>query len=49
MHYLKIALISGALCLLLTSIEKAMGWHLGLAPFIAIGVLVGVLYPTDKD
>lgn len=46
-HVLKCGLAGGAAGLLLCALEHAMGWELGIAPYCALGVLVGLIMPND--
>ena len=48
-HMLKCGLGGLAAGSLLCTLEHAMGWKLGLAPYCALGVVVGLLMPKDND
>lgn len=44
------AIIAGVGGFILAAIEKQAGWDLGVAPYIGIGVVCGLLnIVTDKD
>ena len=44
------AIIAGIVGFILATIEKQAGWDLGIAPYIGIGVVCGLLnIATDKD
>lgn len=44
------ALIAGIVGFILATIEKQAGWDLGIAPYIGIGIVCGLLnIATDKD
>ena len=48
-HALKCGLAGGAAGLLLATLERAMGWELGIAPYCALGVFVGLIMPNNDD
>lgn len=46
-NVLKCGLAGGAAGLLLATLEHAMGWELGIAPYCALGIFVGLIMPND--
>lgn len=43
-------IIAGIIGFILATIEKQAGWDLGIAPYIGIGIVCGLLdIVTDKD
>ncbi len=47
-HAIKCGLAGLIAGCLLCALEHAMGWHLGIVPYIAIGAVVGLLLPKDN-
>lgn len=44
------AIIAGIVSFILATIEKQAGWDLGIAPYIVIGIVCGLLsIAADKD